>query len=370
MAFVVLVIEILLQGFYFATVGDFIFRRALPPIYEADPIRCYRVKADFEYTHRTNEFEFEIHTNSHGLRTGPDHYEYSEEKDPDVYRILITGPSFAFGWGARYEMSYSTLIERGLTIPGKRVEVINLGTPSQGPAHQLCWLKKVGHRYDPDMIFHTSYGSVVTARAATCPEDLSCPAVENGQLVPKSVSTTARIKASAKRLGIVFYGYYVYNALFPPEEPSNVDASKSLHNAPESDSTTDAGLNKIVDSYADYRDYVEDIVGQDTKVAFLYLPYSYQVHHGDVGRFSNVTSEDIPVGERQISAAIDRLHDRGIPILNSMPVLREGAKRERMYYWLDIHLTEPGNRVVAESSIPFLRDLILEGQDAREVVSD
>ena len=54
---VVVYLELLLQVFYYATVGDFLFRRALPPIYAADPVRCYRVASDLEYVHRTNEFD-------------------------------------------------------------------------------------------------------------------------------------------------------------------------------------------------------------------------------------------------------------------------------------------------------------------------
>ncbi|MBK7949405.1 MAG: hypothetical protein IPK00_11865 [Deltaproteobacteria bacterium] len=148
--------------------------------------RCYRVASDLDYVHRTNEFEIQIYTNSLGLRTDASHREYAKPKPDDVYRILVTGPSFAFGWGANYEEIFPTLIERGLSVPGKRVEVMNLGTPSQGSAHQLCWMKEVGYAYQPDMVLHVSYGNEVNPVATDCPAlaELECPTIEDGQLVP------------------------------------------------------------------------------------------------------------------------------------------------------------------------------------------
>lgn len=353
-------LELLLQIFYFVTVGDFIFRRAVPSIYEADPIRCYRVKPNLEYAHLTNEFEIKIYTDSIGLRSDASHRGISEEKPDDVYRILITGPSFAFGWAVDYEEAYATLIEEGLAIPDRRIEIMNLGTPSQGPAHQLCWLKAVGYRYKPDMVFHTSYGRVVTARAADCPAKLECPDIQNGQLVPREVSAEVRFKAFAKRFGTVFYAYYAYNMIVRPDpEP---DPSKALHMLPKADSDSEAGLETIVQSYVDYEEYVKSTLGAGTAVAFLYLPYSYQVHTGDIGRFTDVHAEDIPNGRKQITETIRRLQERGVSILNALPPLLDVADRERLYYWLDIHLTPAGNRVIAESAIPFLRELILKAE--------
>lgn len=208
----VLVIELLLQAFYRATAGDFLFRRALPPIYQEDPVRCYRVKPNLAYVHKTNEFETEIYTDSHGFRSGPDRRALPERKDHGTYRILLTGPSFAFGWGVDYEEMFPRLIEEGLEIPSRRLEILNIGTPSQGPAQQLCWISAIGHRYEPDMVIHTSYGRKVGPRATECPRRLECPSVENGQLVPLNVSFGRRLKSTAKRFAIVFYAYYAYNS--------------------------------------------------------------------------------------------------------------------------------------------------------------
>ena len=49
-------------------------------------------------------------------------------------------------------------------------------------------------------------------------------------------------------------------------------------------------------------------------------------------------------------------------MLDTTPHLLEQAATERLYYWLDIHFTVAGNRVVAEAAIPFLESVIREAE--------
>ena len=128
--FVVFSIELMLQAYYFGTAGDFLFRRTLYPIFEPDPLRCYRLKSNLDYRQRTNEFSVSIFTNAKGFRTDATRELVPYEKRPGVYRILFLGPSFAFGWGAELEESYPTLLTRWLRERGHDVELINLGTPA------------------------------------------------------------------------------------------------------------------------------------------------------------------------------------------------------------------------------------------------
>ena len=353
---VVVYLELLLQVFYYATVGDFLFRRALPPIYAADPVRCYRVASNLEYVHRTNEFTIDVFTNSLGMRTDARHREYAVEKPDDVYRILVTGPSFAFGWGSNYEQIFPTLIEKGLRVPGKRVEVMNLGTPSQGSAHQLCWIQKVGHVYRPDMVVHVSYGNEVNPVATGCPLDLECPTIEDGQLVPAGVDTIARAKAFVKRFALVFYGYYAYNAVVQPAPAP--DATRSLYAKGESATGMEISFDEIADTYAGQVDFLEALLGPETEVAFIYLPYSFAVHPEDIVRFPGLTPEDVPITRSRIQSEIEAIDRRRIAILNTLPALMEEAAGHRLYYWLDIHFTPEGNRVVGDLAIPFVQGIV------------
>ena len=101
--FVLLVIEIACQVFYRFNAGDFLFRRTGLPIFEADPTRCYRLRSNLEYRHRTNEFDVVVYTNDQGMRTDAKRLDVPLEKAPGVYRVLFLGPSFTFGWGNAFE---------------------------------------------------------------------------------------------------------------------------------------------------------------------------------------------------------------------------------------------------------------------------
>ncbi|MCA9859550.1 MAG: hypothetical protein KC438_07505 [Thermomicrobiales bacterium] len=353
----IVLIEVLLQTFYFVSVGDFLFRRALPPIYAADPIRCYKVASNLTYTHRTNEFETEIFSNSLGLRTASDHREYTPTKPDDVYRILVTGPSFAFGWGSNYDAIFPTLIENELKIPGKRVEVINLGTPSQPSSHQLCWLEKVGYAYQPDMILHVSYGREVNPVATSCPATLECPGVVDGQLVPRGLGPLRRAKAFAKQFALVFYGYYAYNVIAKP--PPGVDESRSFYGQEENAAGGDEEFDRTAETYLAHREFLKALLGPRTEVAFLYLPYSYSVHPEDVDRFPDIHASDVPLSRGRIRLGIEAIERLHVPILDTLPYLSGRSEEGRLYFWLDIHLTPLGNRVVADAAIPFLRDIIV-----------
>jgi hypothetical protein len=351
-------LEILLQAFYFVTVRDFLFRRALPPIYVSDSVRCYGVAPNLDYVHRTNEFDIQIYTNSLGLRTDESHREYIIPKPDDVFRILVTGPSFAFGWGADYKDIFPTLIESGVHLDGRRIEVMNLGTPSQGSAHQLCWIEKVGHAYQPDLILHVSYGNEVNPVATWCPIDLECPTIEDGQLVPLGVGSVARAKAFMKRFAVVFYGYYAWNSIVKPEPAP--DATRSLYSKSETAIDATSDFDALAETYAGHVEYLKRILGPQTDVAFIYLPYSFAVHQEDIVRFPGLEPADIPITKRRIRSGIEAVRARGIEILNTLPALEAAASNERLYYWLDIHFTPVGNHVVADLAIPFVQRIVDE----------
>lgn len=290
------------------------------------------------------------------MRTDSSRREYAQEKPEDVYRILVTGPSFAFGWGSNYEEIFPSLIEAELRVPGKRVEVMNLGTPSQGSAHQLCWIEKVGYAYEPDLVLHVSYGNEVNPVATSCPTELECPTIESGNLVPVGVGPAARAKAFFKRFAIVFYGYYAVNSFIKPE-PAR-DATRSLYAEGETATGHEASFEPLAESYAEHTRFLKSILGQQTQVAFIYLPFSFIVHPADIARFPAFAPADIPVLRARIAQGVSAIEHRGIRILDTLPPLTQAANHERLYYWLDIHFTPTGNRVVAEAAIPFVQAII------------
>lgn len=351
---VAVVVELVLQVFYFVSVGELLFRRALPPIYVEDPIRCYGVEPNLDYVHRTNEFEINVHTDSRGFRTDAAHSEIPVEKPDDVYRVLFTGPSFTFGWGADYEDIYPTLIGRSLHVPGKRVEILNIGTPAQGPAHQLCWIQARGVDFDPDMVVHTAYGRIVPSLPDSCPENLECPIVTKGLLMPRDLPRSFYVRAFFKNFATVFYGYYAYSMLFDGEPQP--DSSKVLHDEVSREETTDA--EEIAQTYVAHERRIKELLGEDTVVAYIFLPYSYAVHEEDVGRFPDVRAEDIGPTRGLIARIRSAIEASGIHLIDTLPGLIEAARSQRLYYWLDIHLTDAGNETVARIATPALQALI------------
>jgi hypothetical protein len=52
------------------------------------------------------------------------------------------------------------------------------------------------------------------------------------------------------------------------------------------------------------------------------------------------------------------LKEEGFVIVNPLEALIQADQRERMYYFLDTHLTKTGNKVVAGELTPVLQDFI------------
>lgn len=340
------VLELLLQGFYYATAGDFLFRRAQPAIFEADPLRCYRVIPNLAYEHSTHEFTMMNYTNSQGFRTGAARETIPYAKRPGVVRILFLGPSFAYGWGTDFEETYAARIVEELGARGHDVELLNLGTPAQGTAQQLCWLASEGVKFQPDLVVQTDYGDI-GAVATGCPERLACPTIEAGALYQTKPTATRRLVAIAKNSSLVFYGYYLLHA-FDEAPASRTGTGKELHGLDEA-KATDAVAN-----YRGYRRFVRETLGDSVDVSFLYLPLAFVVHPEDAARWWSMGKVDPYQHRDHITRVVEDLRRAGLPVIDPTPGLIRAGESERMYFWLDIHLTAAGNRVVSEVAVPVL----------------
>ena len=355
-AVAVLSVELPLQLFYRFTAGDWLFRRAQPPIFEVDPTRCYRVKPDLDYVHRTNEFEIHVYTNAQSLRTDRARAPIAIEKPEDVYRVLFLGPSFTFGWGSDFEETYPARIAAALRVPGRRVELINAGTPGQSTELQLCWFAAEGRRFRPDLVVLTTYGLRVEPAPLACPQQPACPYIEDSYLYFAQPTLRRRAIAAMKNLGVVFYGFYVYNRLVPQHEEPRVGLGKELYNAPEEKSPD---LARLVESYRGFQATVQRLAGAEVKVAFLHLPMSFQVHPGDRLRWRHIIDVDPSADTAATHVSLAALRAAGLAAIDPIDALMAAADRERQYFWIDIHLTPDGNRTVAEAALPVLQPLVL-----------
>jgi len=89
--------------------------------------------------------------NSDGLRDK----EYSKEKPPGVFRVVVIGDSLAYGLGVSRDQTWSSVLERLLNekFPGQ-FEIINLAVPGYDIVQVVEWFKKKGLAYHPDLVVY------------------------------------------------------------------------------------------------------------------------------------------------------------------------------------------------------------------------
>ena len=206
-------IEVALQGFYYVTAGDFLFRRVALPIYAREPHAGFGNRPGLSFDHRTKEFHAHYYINQAGFRVPRPDVEYTVAKSANIYRIMILGPSFAFGWGADYELSFAGVLQQLLQERGfageKEVEVINAGIPAMPVAPQLAWFEQVGKHYEPDLVIQFVYGSMVIRNVS---EPLYA-VDDKGYLVSLNSDAGWRWREGFKKLATVFYGWVLWTKL-------------------------------------------------------------------------------------------------------------------------------------------------------------
>lgn len=94
-----------------------------------------------------------VEINKDGFRD----YEYSPDKDSSVYRIMVLGDSFVFGWGVNMEDSFPKKLEKELneTHPLPEItkyEVMNTGGYGYGTLQEYLFYKQRGYLYHPDLV--------------------------------------------------------------------------------------------------------------------------------------------------------------------------------------------------------------------------
>src|SRR5262249_4618425 len=156
LSFLIVCVEFGLQSFYYFTAGDFLFRPVAIPIFAREPYAGHGNRPGLSFYPRTNEFHspYSIHL----ARFRVPHPDLSRRfaNPPDTYCIMLLGPSFAFGWGVDYELSFADVLKRLLQerrfADGKEIEIINAGVPAIPIVPQLTWFERVGKTYAPDLV--------------------------------------------------------------------------------------------------------------------------------------------------------------------------------------------------------------------------
>jgi len=346
----ILVIEIVLQGYYRITTGSYLYNRDKPPIWSADPISGWTNRPNFSYRHLTPEFATDLHTNSQGFRVSKRHEEYPHHKASGKYRILLLGPSFPFGWGVDYEETFGVQLARVLKgkgfVPGQSIEVLNHGVPALPAANQLEWFRHTGKDYSPDLVIHFAYGSLEVN-----PQPDRSVIVRNGRLQPLDVNFTDIIWGHAKNSATVFFGGIIVAQLSKMVGVDKGDggiegAGQVLHNA----SVFHAQSITVRESTAFYRAFKRAANEAGAEFLVVHFPLAYVVHSADRARWALHGVENIETQVAFNRKFAIHLNQKGVHCLNLTDALVEYAKQNplRLYYWLDVHWTPLGNRRSAE----------------------
>jgi acetyltransferase AlgX (SGNH hydrolase-like protein) len=342
--------EMALQGYYRFTAGALLYVRDKPPIWAADPFSGWTNRPNATYRHVTPEFSVDLHTNSQGFRVSEAHEEYTVRPSADTYRILLLGPSFAFGWGVDFEDTFGYQLQQFIAERGiaqkKRVEVLNHGVPALPAANQLEWFQQVGKNYSPDLVIHFVYGSLEVS-----PQPDQALIVTNGMLQPVGLSTKDILWGYSKNSATVFYTGIIMGQISKvvgaAGQGSHIEGSgRELHNA----SVFDVHSSTIKESTAFYQAFQEAVHEIGGGFLVVYFPLSYVVYAEDRARWAlhGVENIEAQVTFNKVFAA--HLNQQAIRCLNLTDDFIEHAKHDarRLYYWLDVHWTPLGNRRSAE----------------------
>ena len=354
----VLFAEVSLQLFYRVTVGRWLWDWWAIPIFEEDPIRVYRLKPNLDYWHKTSEFTARYRTDEAGMRTDGRQQTPIVPKPPGTYRILSLGPSFAFGWAANYEDAYIHRIADGLQMPGKRVELVNLGTPAQPISYQLKWLRETGYVYQPDLIVQTVYGDMDQLDADdTLPDNR--PYIRNGYLYPsKDMTVSMWIRSLRRYSALLFYGWHVYASV--RSETITGDGKEFYKQARQADRQA---ASECVKRYQSYIEFVHRAVTNKPPVVFIYIPLAWVVRPADVSRVAHHGQAPNPFDMRERTALLSSvLMSNQVNVIDTTSFLVKHDSETRMYYLYDIHFTVSGNKVVADYALPIIQEMVLRGE--------
>jgi len=340
-------VELSLQLFYCVSTGTFLYVRDKPPIYAPDPYSGWTNRPNFSYQHVTPEFVADIYTNGEGFRVSATHEEYQTGRPDTHYRILLIGPSFAFGWGVNYEDTFAVHLQHFLRsrqfANGKHIEVLNHGVPGLPPANELEWLKQVGITYNPNLVIHFAYGSLQVN-----PKPTTDITVDEGRLVQSDLSMIELAHAYAKNSAIVFYTGVVIARLYGALE-LDVKESKTS----DLQNVSDAASTVSIEFYQTLKTVVE---GKGAELLVVHFPFAYVVHPEDKKRWVLQGIQDLDHQIRFNKALDLELTSVGIKTVNLTERFLLAAKAEstRLYYWLDVHWTAHGNSVAAQVVTDYL----------------
>lgn len=130
----------IVAGTRFEAIAERVFEQRFCPVWQADPM-CAQFDPVLVYVPRPGiahfrgvEFDTQITMTPEGLRQQPGSVD-ADQRGP----IVLTGDSFAMGWGVNDHETYSAVLARRFQQP-----TLNAGVSSYGTARELLRLQRLG----------------------------------------------------------------------------------------------------------------------------------------------------------------------------------------------------------------------------------
>ena len=326
-----------------------------PDVYQPVDSLGWKFRPNLSTDINTGEGTVSLFTDHRGFRIGRDGAVQSDRT------VVVLGDSFMAALQVEYEDSFPGLMQSELAgLDGGPVGVRNTGVGAWDPPHYLMKIRRVLASEVPEVAVVAVYlGNDVVERGVERFEPRK-PYSQPRLSIPRSVSPGAWLTSVAApidfQLRRISHLYVLLrsqlvelrmrmglSSIYFPEEYLASEAQSSRWD------TTAAILGEIAYEASQY----------GVPVLFVLIPTHFQVLEEDLARHVNafgLDTLDIRIDQPNEFLG-DRLRQRGLEVLDPLPMLREAASRgEIPYGMVDTHYNEVGHRLTWE----FVRDRVLE----------
>lgn len=289
---------------------------------------------------KTLDFRFDIESDEHGFR--------NPSPWPEQADIVIVGDSLAYGWGVEWDAAWPKLI--GDELPQHRV--ITLGLPGTVPQQYFRYFEKFGVGLRPKILIFAIFpgNDIVEAKifdrwvAAGSPGNYNEWRFFEGK-VPSRQATLLEnshlllfLRSLRKSLGQQYESKTVQTA-----DGGKVQLSPGLYlNTLRSNNPADSGFSSIVRATVAARNLARASGSEFLVMLFPTKEAVYLPSHGV--NFPSLVRPLRDVLEREGIACLDL----------TGKFLELGARGERIYFEIDGHPNERGNRVIADALEEYL----------------
>lgn len=304
--------------------------------------------------------------NSRGFRTP----EYTIEKPDGVRRIVILGDSFASDSGGipvdrLWHMQAGTMLER---YTAQKIEMVNLGVPSVGPLFLERLFIVEGKKLDPDMVIVSFFvGNDLTDEWVGTGDRWEKVSYlvrfwRNGNKLWHSDAGMAqfvdqwRVFRAGGRKGGEQDPEYTYDPkkpTFSEKEYLGIERGRANIFLPHSRVHAEKLLAEVLGTL---RRVSEEVRRAGAEPIVIVIPDEVQVN---AALRRAVQEMDPPLEEQMdllwINDAVRAgLEERGVPVLDLLPMLQQESRRRRLYKLQDTHWNREGNLFVAKELVAFI----------------